>query len=242
MGGRGAGKTRIALIAPTFHDVREVLIEGHSGLRSLPHERPAYEASRRRLVWSNGAQASCLSAEDPEALRGPQFDAAWCDELCYWSYPDETLETLQFALRIGARPRMMVTTTPRPMRALKDLLAQNDTVVTRSTTFANEKNLSADFIAALKGRWEGTARHRQELLGELIEEPEGALWKRARMVRLTGLSLRSIRRRASGRMQMHAGLSPLLRAVKGLRGRLSCLPMQVCRVRRRTNGPRAPQN
>ncbi|MEQ1817350.1 MAG: terminase family protein [Terricaulis sp.] len=196
MGGRGAGKTRagaewvselarrgragrIALIAPTFHDVREVLIEGHSGLRSLPYERPAYEASRRRLVWNNGAQASCLSAEDPEALRGPQFDAAWCDELCYWSYPDEMVETLQLGLRLGGRPRMMVTTTPRPMRALKGLLAQRDTVTTRSTTLENRRNLSADFVAAVQARWEGTARHRQELLGELIEEPEGALWKRA---------------------------------------------------------------
>lgn len=198
MGGRGAGKTRagaewvsglarrgdagrIALIGPTFHDVREVMIEGHSGLRSLSHERPRYEASRRRLVWSNGAQAACLSAEDPEALRGPQFDAAWCDELCYWAYPDETLETLQFGLRIGERPRMMVTTTPRPMRALKRLLAASDTVMTRSTTLDNKDNLSADFIAAVEARWQGTARHRQELLGELIEEQEGALWKRAEL-------------------------------------------------------------
>ena len=196
MGGRGAGKTRagaewaselarigragrIALIGPTFHDVREVMIEGHSGMRSLPRERPVYEASRKRLVWCNGAQASCLSAEDPESLRGPQFDAAWCDELCYWSYPDETLETLQLGLRLGVRPRMMVTTTPRPMRALKSLLAQRDTVVTRAATLDNGKNLSPDFIAALKARWAGTARHRQELLGELIEEPEGALWRRA---------------------------------------------------------------
>src|SRR5262249_35868810 len=100
-GGRGAGKTRagaewvsslarhghakrIALIGPTFHDVREVMVEGHPGLRSLPDERPHYEASRRRLVWANGAQAYCFSAEDPESLRGPQFDAAWADELCFW--------------------------------------------------------------------------------------------------------------------------------------------------------------
>ena len=196
MGGRGAGKTRagaewvsdlarhrsagrIALVGQTFHDVREVMIDGHSGLRSLPYDRPIYEASRRRLVWSNGAQAACLSSEDPEALRGPQFDAAWCDELCYWAYPDETLETLQLGLRLGARPRMMVTTTPRPMRALKGLLARSDTIVTRSTTFANETNLSADFIEALRAQWTGTVRHRQEMLGELIEEQEGALWKRA---------------------------------------------------------------
>lgn len=196
MGGRGAGKTRagaewvgelarrggaarIALVGPTFHDVREVMIEGHSGLRSAMLERPVYEASRRRLVWSNGAQAACFSAEDPEALRGPQFDAAWCDELCFWSYPEETLQTLEHGLRLGVRPRIMATTTPRPMRSLKRLLAAPDTVVTRSSTFDNEKNLSPDFIAALRARWAGTARHRQELLGELIEEPDGALWARA---------------------------------------------------------------
>ena len=197
MGGRGSGKTRagaewvaaqarrrragrIALIGPTFHDVREVMVEGQSGLRSLGGgRRPDYEASRKRLVWANGAQALCYSAEDPEALRGPQFDAAWCDELCYWAYPDETLSTLEHGLRLGERPRMLVTTTPRPIRALKRLIAANDTVVTRSSTWANAHNVAPDFIAALNERWAGSGRHRQELLGELIEDLEGALWKRA---------------------------------------------------------------
>jgi len=196
MGGRGAGKTRagaewvselarsgragrIALIGPTFHDVREVMIDGHSGVRSLPHARPCYEASRRRLVWRNGAQAACLSAEDPDSVRGPQFDAAWCDELCFWSYPEQTLQTLQHGLRLGDRPRMLVTTTPRPIRALKRLLAATDTVTTRAATWENAHNLSPSFVAALNARWNGTARHRQELLGELIEDAEGALWRRA---------------------------------------------------------------
>ena len=196
MGGRGAGKTRagaewvgelarrgragrIALIGPTFHDVREVMIEGESGLRSLRRARPTYEASRRRLVWPNGAQAACLSAEDPESLRGPQFDAAWCDELCFWSYPDETLATLGHGLRLGERPRMLVTTTPRPIRALKRLIAAPDTVLTRSSTWENGHNISPDFIVALNTRWSGTVQHRQELLGELIDEPEGALWLRS---------------------------------------------------------------
>jgi phage terminase large subunit-like protein len=201
LGGRGAGKTRagaewvswlarsgragrIALIGPTFHDVREVMLDGESGLRSLANERPIYEASRRRLVWKNGAQAACLSAEDPDALRGPQFDAAWCDEVCFWKNPECVLETLEHGLRVGVRPRMMVTTTPRPSRMLKRLLAARDTVTTSASTFENERNLSADFIAALKSRWAGTARHRQELLGEVIEEMEGALWKRADLERL----------------------------------------------------------
>lgn len=196
LGGRGAGKTRagaewvtelvragaarrIALVAPTFHDAREVMIESQSGIRAIARVRPVYEASRRRLIWPNGAQAYALSAEDPESFRGPQFDAAWCDELCFWAYPDETLATLQHGLRLGARPRMLVTTTPRPIPALKTLLAAPDTVVTRSSTWDNKNNLAADFIAALKERWEGSPRHRQEIEGELIEDLDGALWTRA---------------------------------------------------------------
>lgn len=198
MGGRGAGKTRagaewisslvetgaarrIALIGPTFHDVREVMIEGASGLRVLPHARPSFEPSRRRLSWPNGAQAYCFSAEDPESLRGPQFDAAWADELCFWAAPDEALATLEHALRLGARPRLMVTTTPRPITALKRLLAARDTVITRSSTWENRHNVARDFVSALNQRWAGTARHRQELLGELIEDAEGALWRRSEL-------------------------------------------------------------
>jgi phage terminase large subunit-like protein len=196
LGGRGAGKTRagaewtsflareglarrIALIAPTFHDVRTVMLEGDSGLLSLPHERPLYEPSRRRLTWRSGAVAQCFSAEDPEALRGPQFDAAWCDELCYWSYPDEALATLMHALRLGDLPRKLVTTTPRPLPALKRLIAAPDSVVTRSATTENGANLAPGFIAALRESWTGSVRQRQELLGELIEDVEGALWTRA---------------------------------------------------------------
>ena len=196
LGGRGAGKTRagaewvsslarsgaagrIALIGPTFHDVREVMVEGPSGVRSLAHERPLYEAGRKRLLWANGTEAFCFSAEDPESLRGPQFDAAWADELCFWSYPEETLQTLSHGLRLGARPRLMATTTPRPTRALKGLLAQPDTVTTRGDTWANAENLAPDFIDALNQRWIGSARQRQELLGQVIEDAEGALWQRA---------------------------------------------------------------
>lgn len=201
LGGRGAGKTRsgaewvaeqvrsgrarrIALIGPTFHDVREVMIEGNSGLRALHGARPVYEPSRKRLVWPNGAQAFAFSAEDPESLRGPQFDAAWADELCFWSRPDETLSTLSFGLRLGQRPRLMVTTTPRPIAALKSLMARKDTALTRATTLENRHNVSPDFVAALTERWSGTAYHRQELLGELIEDIEGALWKRADLEKL----------------------------------------------------------
>jgi phage terminase large subunit-like protein len=196
MGGRGAGKTRagaewvshlaryghagrIALIGPTFHDVREVMIEGRSGVRGLAHERPHYEASRRRLIWANGAQAFAFSAEDPESLRGPQFDAAWADEMCFWSYADETLDTLEHAMRLGERPQLMVTTTPRPTKALKRLLAASDTALSQASTWDNAKHLAAGFIDALRRGWVGSARQRQEVLGEMVDNIEGALWKRA---------------------------------------------------------------
>ena len=203
LGGRGAGKTRagaewvsrlarsgragrIALIAPTFHDVREVMIEGHSGLRALGRERPVYESSRRRLCWANGAQAYAFSAEDPESLRGPQFDAAWADELCFWAHPEEAVSTVEHGLRLGAHPRLMVTTTPRPIGALKRLLAAPDTALTSSSTWDNRHNVARGFINAVTQRWEGTAYHRQELMGELIEDVEGALWKRAQLEALRG--------------------------------------------------------
>jgi phage terminase large subunit-like protein len=196
LGGRGAGKTRagaewvgacarfgrvgrFALVGPTFHDVREVMIEGGSGLRAREGERPVYEASRRRLLWANGAQAYCFSAEDPESLRGPQFDAAWCDELAYWAHPQEALDTLSHALRLGKRPRMAVTTTPRPIKALKRLMKLKDTAVTSAATWDNEINLAPGFIAAMRERWTGSVRDRQELLGEMIDDPTGALWRRA---------------------------------------------------------------
>lgn len=196
LGGRGAGKTRagaqwvsaqarygrarrIALIGPTFHDVREVMVDGPSGLRSLADERPAYEASRRRLLWRNGAEALCFSAEDPEGLRGPQFDAAWADELCVWPYPEETLTTLAHGMRLGRAPQLMVTTTPRPIGALKALMARKDTALTQSSSWDNRHNVAPDFIAALSERWAGTAYHRQELLGELVEDIDGAVWRRS---------------------------------------------------------------
>lgn len=197
LGGRGAGKTRagaywvaesarrarfrrIALIAPNLHDAREVMIDGPSGIRTIAGgQRPQYEITRRRLVWPNGAEAHCFSASDPESLRGPEFDAAWGDEIAYWLRPDETLKTLSHGLRRGLHPRLMVTTTPRPTPVLKDMAARHDTAVTVGTTFENATNLAPAFIAAMRARWRGTARDRQELHGELIADPEGALWSRA---------------------------------------------------------------
>ncbi len=198
LGGRGAGKTRagaewinngartgrfarIALVAPTFHDVREVMIESASGVLACAEARPTYEASRRRLVWPNGAQAHCFSAEDPASLRGPQFDAAWGDEIAYWARPQEMLDTLAFALRLGSRPLTLLTTTPRPMRVLTDLAARKDVAVVRATTARNGRNLAPSFVEALEARYGGTTYARQELLGELIADPEGAAWTRAQL-------------------------------------------------------------
>jgi phage terminase large subunit-like protein len=201
MGGRGAGKTRtgaewvrrmaglgrnkggagrIALIGETFNDVREVMVEGVSGLLAVHcrWERPRYEVSRRRLVWDNGAVAMLFSAEDPEALRGPQFDAAWCDELGKWRYAQETWDMLQFGLRLGENPVQVVTTTPRPTSLLKQLLNAPDTIVTKAVTEANENNLAPTFLARILKRYQGTRLGRQELNGELIEDREDGLWTR----------------------------------------------------------------
>lgn len=199
LGGRGSGKTRtgaewarfavqfggvrhLALIAPTMHDAREVMLEGISGLLSIvrPGEpAPKFEVSRRRLVWPNGARASLFSAEDPDSLRGPQFDAAWCDEVAAWSQPEAAWDMLQMGLRIGSSPRTVLTTTPRRGALLRRLLTDPSVVVSRSATSDNAEHLSPAFIAHVEGTYAGTRLGRQELLGELIEEEDGALWTAA---------------------------------------------------------------
>ena len=203
MGGRGAGKTRsgaewvrgmalglpgfsqapvgrIALVGETAADVRDVMIEGVSGLLSIHarDERPLWEPSRRRLAWPNGAMAQAFSAEDPESLRGPQFGGAWLDELAKWRKPEETFDMLQFGLRLGAHPRQVVTTTPRPVPILKRLLADPKTALTRAPTQANARNLAPDFLERIVTRYAGTRLGRQELLGEMVEERANALWTR----------------------------------------------------------------
>ena len=197
MGGRGAGKTRagaewtrfavlhagyerVALIGPTLGDVREVMIEGPSGLRMIEPEhgdRPVYNVSRRRLEWPNGALGLVFSAEDADSLRGPQFDAAWCDEIAAWTDGEAVWDTLQMGLRLGALPRCAVTTTPRPVALVKRLVA-GEAVVTRATTAGNAEHLADGFIAQMTRTYGGTLLGRQELDGELIEDPEGALWTR----------------------------------------------------------------
>ena len=209
MGGRGAGKTRtgaewikalvfgrapfttqpygrIALIGETLSDARDVMVEGVSGLLAIhgKAERPQWQPSRRRLSWPNGAVAQIFSAEDPESLRGPQFDAAWGDELAKWNYAEATWDMLQFGLRLGVQPRQIVTTTPRPTALLKRLLAEPRTVTTHATTRANLANLAPGFLDTIVKRYEGSRLGRQELDGEMIEERADALWQREQLDRL----------------------------------------------------------
>jgi predicted phage terminase large subunit-like protein len=198
VGGRGAGKTRtgaetvkervetgiskrIALVAPTAHDARHVMVEGESGLLAVssPWCRPDYEPSRRRLSWPNGAEGYTFSSEEADRLRGPQFDFAWCDEIGAWNEPQATWDMLMFGLRVGLHPQWIGTTTPRPIPLLKALLARKDVVVSRASTFANQANLASTYLETVKARYGGSRLGRQELDGELLEDTVGALWQRA---------------------------------------------------------------
>ena len=187
---RGAG--RIALIAPTFADARDIMVGGESGLlsvcwkgdltqRGAPLGRPVFQSSRRRLVWQNGAIAMLFSAEDPESLRGPQHAALWADEAAAWRNPRETWDMAMFGLRLGEDPRACVTTTPKPIGLIRDLASDPATAVTRGTTFDNAANLAPGFIDAVRAKYGRTALGRQELLGEILAERAGALWSRDKL-------------------------------------------------------------
>jgi phage terminase large subunit-like protein len=204
IGGRGAGKTRagaewvraqalgmaplaeraagrIALVGQTEHDVREVMIEGVSGILGVhPRgERPVWSPSRKRLEWANGAIAEVFSAEDPESLRGPQFHCAWSDEMAKWRQAEAAFDMLQFGLRLGQHPRQLITTTARPSALLKRLLADPSTAVSRAGTAANAFHLAPTFLRHVMARYAGTRLGRQELNGEIIDDRPDALWSRA---------------------------------------------------------------
>lgn len=201
LGGRGAGKTRagaewvrsqvegsgpldpgrahrIALVGETYDQAREVMVFGQSGIMEItpPDRKPTWIASRRQLVWPNGAVAQVFSSHDAQALRGPQFDAAWVDELAKWPNAQEAWDMLQFALRLGDCPRQVVTTTPQPIALIKDLLQRSSTVMTHAATEANAAYLAASFLSEVRERYAGTALGRQELDGLLLEDVDGALW------------------------------------------------------------------
>lgn len=173
--------TRIALIGATLGDARAVMVEGESGLiaTAAPGVRLHYEPSLRRLIWPNGAQAQLFSAQEPETLRGPQFHFAWGDEAARWTRGADVLANLRMGLRLGAKPRLLLTTTPRPLPWLKALLRDAACRVVRGGTLDNADNLPRAFIDAVQRDYGGTRLGRQELDGELIEDIEGALWTRA---------------------------------------------------------------
>ena len=173
----------MALVGETVDQVRDVMIFGDSGILacSPPDRRPEWEATKKRLVWPNGATATAYSAHDPESLRGPQFDAAWADELAKWKKAEVAWDMLQFALRLGDNPRQVVTTTPRNVATLKAILKNPSTVITHAPTVANRAYLAASFLEEVTARYAGTAQGRQELDGLLLEDVEGSLWSAAQL-------------------------------------------------------------
>lgn len=195
LAGRGFGKTRtgaetlrqwvgqglcrrLALVAETEAEVRQVMVEGSSGLLAVhpPSERPLYEPSKRILSWPNGAIATCFSAEAYEQLRGPQFDGAWIDELAKFREGEKVWDQLMFGLRLGQSPRVVVTTTPRPTKLLKKLTKDPEVILTKGSTFENAKNLAKPFLDYIRKHYDKRWLGRQELYAEFIEEREGALW------------------------------------------------------------------
>lgn len=196
LAGRGFGKTRtalewlraevesgrrrrLAIVARTAADVRDVLVEGESGILRIspPWFRPHYEPSKRRLTWPNGAIATTYSADEPDNLRGPEHDGAVCDELAAWENP-EAWDMLLLGLRIGTDPRAVVATTPRPTKVIRDLIASPTTHVTRGRTYDNAANLAPAFLSHIIRKYEGTRMGRQELDAEILDDTPGALWKR----------------------------------------------------------------
>lgn len=183
----GLGK-RIALVAPTAADVRKVMVEGESGLLAIspPWNRPLFEPSKLQLTWPNGAIAQLFSAEEPERLRGPQCDTFWADELAAWKKLQLTWDMLQFGFRLGDDPRGVVTTTPKPLQIVRELLKDDrekggETAVTRGSTYDNKANLAPKFYQTVVKKYEGTRLGRQELDAEVLEDMPGALWQRSNL-------------------------------------------------------------
>lgn len=195
LAGRGFGKTRtgaewikkkvdegvkrIGLIAPTAADTRDVMIKGESGLLSVypPYDKPEYTPSNRSVNWANGCQAITYSAEEPDRLRGPQHEIIWADEMAVWRYP-EAWDMAKLGLRLGLKPQAIITTTPKPVRVIRELLADKDCVVSKGTTYDNVVNLAHLFFKQIISKYEGTRLGRQEIYAEVLEDIPGALWTR----------------------------------------------------------------
>ncbi len=200
LAGRGFGKSRTgaewvraeteagrrwqwAFVGATAADVRDVMVEGDSGILRIspPWFRPEYEPSKRRLTWPNGAVATLFSGDEPDQLRGPNRDGAWADELAKWSRAREAWDNLELVLRAGSDPRCVVTTTPKPLAVVREMLADPQTVVTRGSTYDNAANLAPSFLRRILSKYEGTRLGRQELHAELLDDVPGALWNRAQL-------------------------------------------------------------
>lgn len=194
LSGRGWGKTRtgaewvraeiesgrrkrVAMIGATVADYRDTMV-GCLMEICPPWATPRYEPSRRRVMWPNGAVAMLYSAEEPDRLRGPQHDGAWCDELAAWRYPD-TWDQLMLGLRLGADPRTVVTTTPRPIPIVKRILEDKTTHFTKGSTYDNAANLPAHFLDTILSKYKGTRLGEQEIYAEILDDVPGALWRRA---------------------------------------------------------------
>lgn len=181
------GHKRIAYVCATNSDVERVFVKGESGILNAcwKHDKthkgkhlgvPEWSPTKRTLTWANGAKVECYSAQEPERLRGPQFSAAACDELCSWAYDEETWSMLQFCLRLGKHPKVFIATTPKPTKLIRELIKKPTTLVVRGSTFDNAANLADTYLKAVKDQYEGTRLGRQELYAEIMEEAEGALW------------------------------------------------------------------
>jgi len=181
------GKKRIAAVASTNSDIERVMVKGESGFLAVCWKGdktykgkelgfPEWSPTKRTLTWENGAKVEFYSAEEPERLRGPQFEAAWCDELGAWNKDEDTWDMLQFCLRLGKHPKVCVTTTPRPTKLVRKLTKNPTTHITTGSTFDNAANLAGTYLEAVKAQYEGTRLGRQELYAEILEEAEGALW------------------------------------------------------------------
>ena len=197
LAGRGFGKTRMgaewirkraesghyrrfALIGQTAADVRDVMVEGESGILAIspPWFRPEYEPSKRRLTWPNGAIATTYSGDSPDQLRGPQHDGVWADEPAKWKYGVDAWDNMEFGLRIGPKPQVVATTTTRPITLIKSLIADPQTITTRGSTYDNLANLAPSFAKRILAKYEGTRIGRQELNAEMLDDTPGALWTR----------------------------------------------------------------
>jgi phage terminase large subunit-like protein len=192
LAGRGFGKTRVGsetvrrwvqdfpfvnLIGATSDDARDIMIEGESGILAIcpRRERPVYLSSKRCLEWPNGARSLIFTADEPERLRGKQHMKLWCDELGSWRRPEAFVQAM-LGLRLGALPQAVVTTTPKPVKLIRELMADIATVTTRGSTYDNRGHLAPGFFARIINRYEGTRLGRQELNAELLDDVEGALW------------------------------------------------------------------